>query len=369
MMSSEKIDVSSTSDTDGELSLVDCDVHPYYEPDELVEYLPEHYAEQQGYNIPTGMWTDPTGGFRDDATPVGGGTPGSDPELLVEQALDGPGADYAMLNAGEVLALTVSPQAEYAHALARAYNEWFLDKWLDYDDRFIGSMIVAPQRPQKAAEMIRDLGDHPRVRQVLMGSATETPYGRPAYWPIYEAAEELGLPIAIHPGPEGMGTAPPNGGAGYSSTYFEKHSGAIDHYIGQITSMVAEGVFVEYPDLDFVLLEGGFTWVPTLLWRADKDWKSLRAEVPYLERPPSEYIIENCYFGTQPTPQPDDPSDLVDMMDMMQPEKTLLYCSDYPHWDSAEYGLPELPKPVDSRIRYRTAQELYDLPDDPSALG
>jgi predicted TIM-barrel fold metal-dependent hydrolase len=139
-----------------------------------------------------------------------------------------------------------------------------------------------------------------------MGSATETPLGRSRYWPIYEAAEELGLPIAVHPGSVGAGICPPQTGAGHPTTFFETHVGTAAHYVDQVVSLVTEGVFVEHPDLECVFLEGGFTWVPSVMWRLDRYWHGVRADgvgpngvpgLPDLDEAPSEYIREHCYTG------------------------------------------------------------------------
>jgi predicted TIM-barrel fold metal-dependent hydrolase len=361
----------TTDDDESALSLIDCDVHPYHVPEEIVEYLPTHYAEQQGFTLPQGQWANPHDGFRGDARAVAGGVPGSDPELLYEHVVEDQGADYPILNAAGVLILGTSPQADYAHALARAYNEWFIDKWLSHADCFVGGMIVAPQRPKKAAEMIREFGDHPRICQVLMSSATETPYGRRFYWPIYEAATEMGLPVGIHPGSEGRGITNSPSGAGYPTTFFEYHVDLACNYISQLVSLVSEGTLEEFPGLDFVFIEGGFTWIPTALWRLDQNYERLGDDMARLKKPPSEYVREQCWFGTQPIPEPDDWDDLRRIIDAMPAEDLLLYCSDYPHWDTddKDAGLPRLSDEVERAMYYGNARELYDLPDDPATIG
>jgi len=369
-MSTDELTGNRTGTEDeSTLTMIDCDVHPYHVPDEITEYLPERYQDR-GFEVPSGLWSNPHDGFRGDARNEIGEVPGSDPNLTRQHVMEDGDADYPILNAAGVLLLAAHPDFDYAHALARAYNEWFVEKWLSFDDRFVGSLAVAPQRPEKAAAMIREFGDHPQIRQVIMGSATETPFGRKRYWPIYEACEELGLPMAVHPGSVGHGICPPPSGAGYPTTFFESHIGAACHYITNLVSLVSEGVFEEYPEFDWVWLEGGFTWVPSAMWRMDQNWERCRDEVPHLERRPSEVVREHCYFGTQPIPEPDDWDDLQRTMEIMHGEDTLVYCSDYPHWDTddRDHGIPSLPDDIERGMYYANAQELYDLPSDGSPL-
>ncbi len=44
-------------------------------------------------------------------------------------------------------------------------------------------------------------------------------------------------------------------------------------------------MFVKFPQLKVVMIESGFTWLPAYFWRADKTWRGVRSEVPWLDRP------------------------------------------------------------------------------------
>ena len=83
-----------------------------------------------------------------------------------------------------------------------------------------------------------------------------------------------------------------------------------------LASLVFEGVFERFPKLKVVLIEGGFAWAPALGWRMDKHWERMRAEMPHVKRPPSEYVREHVWFTTQPIEEPDDPEHLADIMQM-----------------------------------------------------
>lgn len=357
------------TDADGGPRPVDCDIHSELLGDvRIEEYLPERYRNQYGVFVPGSAWSNPTGFVRGDVDRD------SDDayETLCRQHFDAFDLAYGVLNRGP-LPLGVLPHAEYATALARAHNEELIDRWLDRDDRFVASMLVAPQAPEAAAEEIRRVADHPRIVQVLMASANGLglPYGRRQFWPIYEAAAECGLPVAIHPGSEGRGSSYPPSGAGYPSRYIEWHTVLPATFIGHLTSLVTEGVFTEFPDLRFVCIEGGIAWVPHLMWRLDKNWRGLRVETPWLEQPPSEYIREHVRFTTQPIAEPPDPAYLRQIFEMMHARETLLFSSDFPHWDtdSPSHGLPPLDEELERAIMAENARKLYDLPADPTDLG
>jgi predicted TIM-barrel fold metal-dependent hydrolase len=360
---------SADHDEDESLSLVDTDVHQTYRrEEEIAQYLPPRY-ENTGVELPGRLYNNPNGVLRGDAAPDDGGQPGSTVENIRAYLLDEYDIDYGILT-GDLLSACVLPNRDYATALANAYNEWLIDEWLSgSDDRLLGSVLVAPQDPEKAAETIREYGSHPRMVQVIMNSASRGGYGQPFYWPIYEAAEEMGLPMAIHPANQGAGISAPPTGVGYPRSYFERHNAMPILHIAQLNSLVSEGVFVEFPDLQWAFIECGFTWVPMMLWRLDKDWKGLRDQVPWMERPPSEYVIENVRFTTQPIAEPEKPEHLRQILEMMHAEETLMFSSDYPHWDNDDpgYGLPRMDEPMRSRVRYGNAQELYDLPNETGA--
>ena len=47
-----------------------------------------------------------------------------------------------------------------------------------------------------------------------------------------------------------------------------------------------------------VFVEGGFAWVPNLMYTMDTHWRNLRREVPWVKRPPSQqsertYVVWN----------------------------------------------------------------------------
>jgi len=95
------------------------------------------------------------------------------------------------------------------------------------------------------------------------------------------------------------------------------------------------------------------------------DWKGLRMQTPWVKKPPSEYFRENMFVGSQPIEITPDREAFMSMLKWLSAEKTLLFCSDYPHWDfdSPTHAFPKMDNELRQRIFYENARELYRLPD------
>lgn len=344
--------------------IIDCDVHQCVKSyDDLKPYMPRVWWDRlNAYNatLPFLVYR-PIPLERRDASPGNELTAGSDPEYAKIDFLDRYNIEKAVLT-GNLLSISAHNNPDYAASLASAFNDYTLDTWIPSDDRWLTSIVVATQDPLLAAKEIDRLGSHPRVVQVLITSGSREPYGQRRYYPIFEAAVRNNLRVAIHGGGEGDGINPSTTAAGYPTTNFERHNILAIHHMSQLNSLVCEGVFETFPTLKVIFIEGGLAWVPHLMWRMDKNFRGMRSEVPWLQRKPSEYIIDHCRFTTQPIEEPDK-QELIQMLNMMRAEKTVLFATDYPHWDndSPLFVLNRLPEDLRRRIAYDNANELYQL--------
>lgn len=352
--------------------LVDSDIHnDYPSPQELKPFLDRRWHPwlEGGYGFPSRAYggTGSGGNMTDVVNPSDGRCAG-DPEWVVERLMRPYEIDVGVLSGTMMRGVGILHNGRFAAAIARAYNDWTIARWLEGHPCFRGSVVVTPQNVPAAVAEIHRLADDPRMAQVMMTSAARTPYGNPMYWPIYEAAAQHDIPVALHVGEEGVGIGSPPTGVGYPSYYFEYHTDLGLTMMAHCVSLVVEGVFEEFPSLRFLFVEGGVCWLPHLMWRLDRLYPALRAETPYLRRKPSEYILSSCYFSTQPIEEPDDHRQLLQMLSMLHAEKTVVFASDYPHWDFDNHKLAFsfFPQDLKRRIFVDNALELYGdrvLPD------
>jgi predicted TIM-barrel fold metal-dependent hydrolase len=265
---------------------------------------------------------------RRDAWADNGTPPGSDLDFMRHHYFDACNIDYAILSP-----LYPTGQGdtnlEFAAAMCRAANDWQVAAWTSQDRRCKASILVPSEDAQLAVAEIERCAVNPDFVQVLFLTRAIEPLGRRRFWPIYEAAVAHGLPVGIHVfGYSGH----PVTGAGWPSYYCEEMTGHAGACQTAVASLVLEGVFERLPELKVVKIEGGFGWLPALTWRLDKHWARLRAEVPHLKRPPSEYLAEQLFITTQPMEEPERSAHLLDLLEQVGFDR-LLFATDYPHWD------------------------------------
>ncbi len=306
--------------------------------------------------------------MRTDAVPADGSTPGSDYELLREQLLDRYHLEYAILTRDEAIEVSTLANAPPASALARAYNDWLVETWLPRDPRrrarSWSRRRTRPEQRQRSAGS----ADIPTSCKSLVSSGSQRPYGDPFYYPIWDAAAEVGLPVAARLGGQG-GVNPNPTGCGPPTFFWEAHALLCETGMGHVASVIAHGVFKKWPNLSFVLIECGLAWLPAILWRLDADYKALRKETPWLKRLPSEYAADHIRVTTQPLEQPAQNRHLWSMLEAIDAEHTVLFASDYPHWDFDEPTLLPLPPAWKERIFSENARELYRLPRREAPVG
>jgi uncharacterized protein len=349
--------------------MIDCDVHVEIgDVERFLEFVSPAQrdwfrAQGQGLGTPGYSFAHPTGWYRDELELGVGGEPGETLEAVQREVLDAYGTDAGVLTADLAVLVSLMPNPYRAAELSRAHNEWMRSCWLDGDARLRGSILVPAQDPPAAAAEIRRMAGDERFVAVLLVGGSERPYGEPRYLPIFEAAVECGLPVAVHSGGEAMGLSHSSGGAGPPSFYIEWHTlGSGCSIMTHLVSLLCHGTFERLPGLRVMLMEGGLAWLPGIMWRLETNWRGLRAEVPWVDRRPLEVMREHVRFTTQPLEHTDGNDALLwEMLAAVGAPEILCFASDYPHWDfdPPDQMLKRLPADWRTKVMHDNAAAFY----------
>ena len=311
---------------------IDCDIHPSVPNIEaLLPYLNDHWRDtisQRGvHDLQTIAY--PKNApltVRPDWRPRSG-MPATDAAVVSIQALDAFQSSIAICNCLYGVQLLMSE--DMAAAFASAVNDWMVAEFLNKDPRLRASVVVPTQNPEMAVAEIERVASDPRFVSILMLVMDEKPLGRRSYWPIYAAAERHNMPICVH---AGSAYKHPVTSVGWPSYYVEDYASQSPAFHNMVSSFICEGVFSEYPGLKIVLAESGVTWLPAHLWRLTKFWRGLRAEIPWVDRTPTEIARDHIRLTLQPLDAPPTAEQLERIMDHMGSDEMVLFSTDYPHW-------------------------------------
>lgn len=324
--------------------LIDCDVHPTLADGirSLYPYLPEAWRERfvrkQAHMAPRGLtlrFAHPNGAvIRNDARPGPGRPGGSDAGFVATDLLDAHGLSIAVLNSLESASYcSVHASVDESIVLAAAANDYFVDTWLSRDPRYTFAAVVSSQDPAAAATEIRRIGANPQVSAISVPPIAIL-LGNRYWWPVYEAACDLDLPIFLHvSGAEAIYNGAPLPAGGLPDTYVERYVTLGQGAETNLNSLIFNGTFERFPKLRVLFVEYGFVWPVPLMLRMDRLWRSLRLEVPWVKKSPIDYIAEHVWFTTQPIEEPRDPRDLERLIRMVGVDN-LCFSTDYPHWDN-----------------------------------
>jgi predicted TIM-barrel fold metal-dependent hydrolase len=345
--------------------LIDVDVHellrsieqlyPYLDPAQ--RELRERYGSREGiavtpqfpYAVPLNVNHARLEWVLDD------GTVATDLDVMRRHLFDEEGVTLAILN-GFYHVSGRRAHFEYAQAMAKAYNEWQIEEWLDRDDRFRGSVHVVAHDPEAAAREIDRVAKHPQIVQVFLPTVTDRQYGDPMYRPIFEAALRNDLVVTFHHGEETETLF------GYPRYHLEWHTVAAPMAtMNQILSLIANGLFDRYPELKCVFLEAGAGWIQWFMRRFDQQYRENRVEVPWLKKLPSDHMRSNVRLATQPLGDLT-PKQFSDLVTATESEHVFMFATDYPHYD-ADSRDTVMPETMDAELRervcFRNALETY----------
>lgn len=372
-------------DADGHVNEGDIDFRPWL-PEKYKALAPVRLKDNRGGNrllLEGRIWPANEGPGPGVSGPMTAearkGRPGmTDPvERLKDMDLEG--IDVAVIF-GTQIALTVNGLMDkgLAGAICHAVNEWMLE-YCSADPRRLRAVGLIPcQDPPEAVRELRYLAGHGATTAMLPTNVYGRNMGDPMFDPIYAAAQDLGMPLSVHPqtGHDGVPGVSGVMGAGsrrfYKYVYVHMTAFPFELMIAMM-HMLGEGVFDRFPRLKVAYMEGGAGWLPFWMERLDEHVEKLAPQMPELGRPPSEIIRSDRVVLSCESEE----TGLDRVLDASGPD-TVLYASDYCHWDCHfPYSVRDVVSGGDlsfaqkERVLSGNAAAFFDLKDlpEPRALA
>jgi uncharacterized protein len=227
---------------------------------------------------------------------------------------------------------------ELSSAYCRAYNRWIADFCRDSGGRLVPIAHLSLGDPAEAArELRRAVGDGCKGAFVCPFTITRIPHGDPAHDAVFAAAQDLDVPLAIHPTfePVAFGIHHRYDNFQWAAWYFDLFAGqGVQHAFGTLFQF---GVFDRFPKLRVIVLESQAGWIGYFLDRGDAIFNgtTLGATVRLKEKP-SYYFKRQCWISADP-----DERTIGSLMPLVGEDK-FFWASDYPHPDHPGNYLEEL---------------------------
>ena len=287
-----------------------------------------------------------------------------DPKLRLVD-MDSEHIDVAVLfGAGLAGTVPALDDAGLAVELARARNTWMAEEYCVADPRRIKGTAALAQQDIDASvdELRRCVKDLGFVGASIFPNVKGRHLGDPYYFPLYEEAQNLNVPICVHMflgryGSDATGTE-------RVDKFFYSH--LFGHPFEQMIALsviIGEGILDRFPKLKFVFLESGCGWLPYWFERLDEHEEILGVQLPGLKSPPSTLLERGqLYFSCEP-----DEKELAHVIDVVG-DDWIVFASDYSHFDSrfpgASQPIVEHKKLSDAckrKILNDNARRLYPL--------
>ena len=278
--------------------------------------------------------------------------------------MDDEGIEVAVLFGGGIAgSIPALEDAAFASELARARNTWVAEYCSENPARLKGTAVLPQQDISAAtAELNRAVTELGFVGVSLLPNLRGRHMGDPYFFPLYEEAERLNVPICVHMflgryGSEATGTM-------RVDKFFYSH--LFGHTFEQMIALavvLGEGLLDRFPKLRFVFLESGCGWLPYWFYRLDEHHEVLGNQVPALHTTPSELLKrEQLYFSCEA-----DETELAHVIETIG-DDWIVFASDYSHFDSRFPGAAkpiienqQLSDPSKRKILNDNARRLYPL--------
>jgi uncharacterized protein len=205
--------------------------------------------------------------------------------------------------------------AEAEWALTTTYNRWMAEKCANHNGRLRWAAVLPLLQPHKAVEELRWAKEHGACGIYKRGFDLDRKVTDAHFFPVYEEAAALDIPLCIH--------------TGHPLPHHEWDRGFPIMY--SFAALVSSGVPKKFPKLRFGLIESGASWIPyTISQLGAVKRQSLRGQQTRL---PRLFELEPEIFRANRMYITIDPIDDVESLLQFGTEDSLMIGTDYSHTD------------------------------------
>jgi len=205
--------------------------------------------------------------------------------------------------------------AEAEWALTTTYNRWLATKCAPTNGRLQWAAVLPLLRPDKAVEELRWAKKHGTCGIFKRGFDLDRNITDPHFFPIYEEASALDLPLCIH--------------TGHPLPFHEWDRGFPIMY--SFTLLLTSEIPKKFPRLRFGFIEAGASWISYVMSQLGAQKRvSLRGKQSRL---PNLYELEPDLFRANRVFVTIDPIDDIESLLKFGTEDSLMIGTDYSHTD------------------------------------
>jgi predicted TIM-barrel fold metal-dependent hydrolase len=253
---------------------------------------------------------------------------GADPEQRLRD-MDRDGIDAEVMFPNKGLSMWATPDAAFAMAQCRVYNEWAWEVFANYNHRMSPAAAIA------TADLEGSIAEVKRVAKLGFRALTlpckpvwgahdvdHPNYNLPVFDPLWAVIQDANLPITFH-----VSTGrDPRASRGNGGAVINYVSHSLSPTIEPVANLCASGVLTRFPKLRFATIEAGIGWVAWMLDAMDEAYRKHHFWVrPKLTKLPSEYFREHGFASFQ-----EDPAGLA-VAESMNLADNFMWGNDYPH--------------------------------------
>lgn len=282
--------------------------------------------------------------------------------------LDVEGIDRAVLYPTYGLMVQGVTEREPALALCRAVNDWLAEYCRAEPRRLLGAGTLPMTHPDdalaEARRCVEQLGFCAVWRRPERFAGIP-PLHDPGYEPLWAYLAEAGVPLAVHPGMNGVvpyeyfGDRFDHDFTAMHATHFPVEQ------MMNLTTLVAFGILERHPGLRVALLECGAGWLPYYAHRLDEHLEVFGYPSATLSQKPSDYVRRQVFVSVEEA----EPG-LAFVLEQFP--DSVVFASDYPHADGVFPGATDELRATDAidddarrRVLVDNARRLYALEGRP----